>query len=78
MGYTEDFERQVRRTALMTVGLASALVFGIIVLATGDWIPGGIIVAAALIGVARQVPVIRKLCSAAPAPSPPKSRPTST
>jgi hypothetical protein len=33
------------------------------VLAGGDWIPGAIIVAAALVGLARQIPLIRKLCT---------------
>ena len=59
----EEFTREVRRTAFLTVGLAAALVFGMIVLVTGDWIPGTIIVAATLIGLAKQVPVIRRLCS---------------
>jgi hypothetical protein len=53
------FDRQVRRTAFMTVALLAALVFGIVVLVGGDWIPGGIIVAATLIGLAKQIPVIR-------------------
>jgi hypothetical protein len=72
-----DFNRQVRRTAFMTVALLAALVFGIVVLVGGDWIPGGIIVAATLIGLAKQIPVIRKLCSEGVAPSPPRSKPTS-
>lgn len=48
------FNRQVRQTALLTVGLVAALIFGIIVLAGGDWIPGTIIVLASLIGLARR------------------------
>jgi hypothetical protein len=71
----EQFTREVRRTAFLTVGLAAALVFGIIVLVTGDWIPGTIIVAATLIGLAKQVPVIRRLCSEASSPSPPRHKP---
>ena len=47
----DEFNRQVRLTALLTVGLLAALIFGIIVLAGGDWIPGTIIVAASLIGL---------------------------
>jgi hypothetical protein len=70
------FNREVRRTAFTTVALLAALVFGVIVLATGDWIPGGLIVAAALVGLGGQIPVIRKLCSAGDAPSPPRSKPT--
>jgi len=56
-------------------GATSRVVFGIIVLAGGDWIPGTLIVAASLIGLARQIPVINKLCRQAP-PSPPHGKPT--
>jgi hypothetical protein len=31
------------------------------VLASGDWMPGALIVAAGLIGLAREIPVINKL-----------------
>ena len=71
-----EFNRQVRQAAFLTVGLLAALCFGIIVLAGGDWIPGTIIVAAGLIGLARQIPVISRLCRQTP-PEPPHSRPTS-
>jgi hypothetical protein len=69
----EEFNRQVRRTAFLTVGLLAALIFGIIVLAGGDWVPGTVIVAASLIGLAGQISVINRLCRRAPpsAPSPP-------
>jgi len=63
----QQFNRQVRQTAVTTVALSFALLFGITVLAGGDWVPGGIIVAAALVGLTRQVPLIRKLCTG-PAP----------
>jgi hypothetical protein len=66
----EEFSRLARRTALMSLAFAAALVFGIILLAGGDWIPGTIIVVAAIVGVAVQIPAIRKLCSEGPAPSP--------
>lgn len=75
MADKQEFDRQVRRTAFLTVGLAAALVFGIIVLVSGDWIPATIIVVAALIGLARQVPVIRRLCSDERRPSPPRHNP---
>lgn len=52
------------------MGLFAALIFGIIVLAGGDWIPGTVIVAASLIGLAGQISVINRLCRQAP-PSPP-------
>lgn len=73
----EDFNHQVRRTAILTVALAAGLVFGIILLASGDWIPGGIIVAATLVGLGTEIPVIRKLCSTDWPASPPKSKPVS-
>ena len=66
----EDFNRRVWRTALLTVGLLAALIFGLIVLAGGDWIPGVIIVVASLFGLAAQIRIIARLCSGA-APSPP-------
>jgi hypothetical protein len=68
----EKWNRQVRRTAFLTVALAAALVFGIVVLASGDWIPGTFIVVASLVGVVREMPVILELCST-PAPGPPRS-----
>jgi hypothetical protein len=68
----EKWNRQVRRTAFLTVALAAALVFGIVVLASGDWIPGTVIVVASVVGLVREMPVIRKLCST-PAPGPPRS-----
>jgi hypothetical protein len=71
-----EFNRQVRRTALLSVGLLAALVFGIIVLAGGDWIPGAVIVAASVVGLAHQVPVINTLCHQAPPPPPRHGKPT--
>jgi hypothetical protein len=71
----DEFNRQVRLTAFLTVGLLAALVFGIIVLAGEDWIPGTIIVVASLVGLARQIPVINKLCRQDP-PPPPHGKPT--
>jgi hypothetical protein len=70
-----EFTRQVRGTAFLGVGLAAALVFGIIVLTTGDWIPGTVIVVAALIGLVKQVRVIRRLCSEDSSLSPPRHTP---
>jgi hypothetical protein len=71
----KEFNRQVRQTAFITVGLVAALVFGVIVLVSGDWLPGGIIVAVTLVGLAGQVPVIRRLCSEGSSPSPPGPKP---
>ena len=70
-----DFTRRVWRTALLTVGLLAALIFGIVVLVGGDWIPGAIIVAASLVGLASQVPIIAPLCNGA-APPPRHGTPT--
>jgi hypothetical protein len=71
MANQHDFNHQIWQTAIITVALGACLVFGIIVLASGDWLPGGIIVAASAVGLARQVPVIRKLCSAGHVAPPP-------
>ena len=71
----DEFNRQVRQTALLTVALVAALIFGIIVLAGADWIPGTLIVAASAIGLARLIPIINKLCRQAP-PSPSQGKPT--
>lgn len=62
MANQHDFNHQIWRTAIITLALAACLIFGIIVLSGGDWLPGGIIVGASTIGLAREVPVIRKLC----------------
>jgi fatty acid desaturase len=71
----EDFRRRAWTTALLVVALLAALIFGAIVLAGGDWIPGAIIVVASLIGLARQIPIIARLCSEAP-PSSRRRTPT--
>ena len=75
MNAKEEFNKQLRLTALLTVALLAALIFGIFVLAGGDWIPGTVIVAASLIGLARQIPVVIKLCRQVP-PSPRHGKPT--
>jgi hypothetical protein len=72
----EHANREIWAAALVTVGLAAALVFGIIVLIGGDWIPGTIIVAATLIGLATQVGTIHRLHREASAPSPKRHKPT--
>lgn len=64
----KELNRRIRRTAFLTVGLAAALIFGIIVLATGDWIPGTIIVVASVVALAEQASVIRRLCTGAAPP----------
>ncbi len=59
------------RLAVIVAGFVLAGAFGIILIATGDWVPGGIIVAAALVGLAVQIPALRKLRREGPAASPP-------
>ena len=54
----------------LTVGPLAALIFGVIVQAGGDRIPGVITVVASLIGLVTQIPIIATLCRGA-APSPP-------
>jgi hydrogenase/urease accessory protein HupE len=66
MSDKQEFSRLVRRTALMTVAFVAALVFGILLLADGDWVPGSIIVLAALVGIAAQIPVIRRRWKTSP------------
>jgi hypothetical protein len=75
MAARSEFHRQVLRTALLSVGLFAALIFGILVLASGDWIPGTVIVVAGLAGLAGQIPVINRLCRQDPT-SPPHGTPT--
>ena len=75
MTANDGFNRQVRQTALLTVALLAALIFGIVVLAGADWIPGTLIVAASAIGLARMIPTINTLCRHEP-PSPPHGKPT--
>ena len=71
MAAKDEFNRQVRLTAFLTVALLAAFIFGVVVLAGGDWIPGTLTVAASLIALASQIPVINRLCRQAP-PSPPQ------
>ena len=74
MANRDDFNDRVWRVAIITVALAACLIFGIIVLASGDWLPGGIIVAASTVGLAREIPVIRRLCNTSSPASPPKHK----
>jgi hypothetical protein len=74
MANHHDFNHRIRRAASITVALGACLVFGIIVLASGDWLPGGIIVIASTVGLAREIPMIRSLCSTGSPASPPKHK----
>jgi hypothetical protein len=74
MANHQNFNHQVWRTAVITVALGACLIFGIIVLASGDWLPGGIIVGASTVGLAREIPIIRELCSNEYRHSPPNHK----
>lgn len=79
MPENNEFKHLVRRTALATFSFAAGLVFGIILLVVDhDWIPGSIIVGASLVGLAGQVPGIRRIRSQAHSPSPPRHTPLSS
>jgi len=59
------FERRRRHSrmthpASATVALACALFFGALLLLGGDWVPGAIIVVAAVVGLTVQLHVIRR------------------
>jgi len=62
MADKESLSHHARQTALITAAVMFGLVFGIILLADGDWIPGGIIALAGVVGLSVQIPVIAKLC----------------
>ena len=68
----DNSNREARQTTLLTVALLAALIFGITVLAGGDWIPGTVIVAASAIGLARLIPAIKRLRRHAPPSRPPR------
>lgn len=63
MGDHQAYNQQIWRAAVFSVALGACLIFGIVVLAGGDGLPGGIIVAASIIGLAREALAIRQLCS---------------
>jgi hypothetical protein len=67
-----NFNHEVWRVAIIAVALGACFIFGIIVLTSGDWLPGGIIVAASTVGLARVIPTIRNLCSTG-SPAPPRT-----
>ena len=73
MADSGEHKRLDVRTVFATVGFAAGVVFGTILLVVDhDWIPGSIIVVAALVGLAGQVPVIRRLCNEGRSPAPPR------
>lgn len=70
MADKEIFNHEVRLTALITV----ALVFGISLLASGDWIPGAIIALVTMAGLSVQIRVIAKLCREGATSSAPRGK----
>jgi hypothetical protein len=69
MADKDTLSHHVRQTAFITAAVTFGLVFGIILLANGDWIPGAIIAVAGAVGLSVQIPVIAKLCREGTAPS---------
>ena len=74
MADKDALSHHVHQTAFITAAVMFGLVFGIILLAKGDWIPGGIIVVAGVVGLSVQIPVIAKLCRGGTVPSTPGSK----
>jgi hypothetical protein len=66
-----SFNHRVRQAAILAVALGACLIFGIAVLASGDWLPGAIIVIASTVGLAREIPVVRSRRSTGDTASPP-------
>ncbi len=50
-----------RKATYAAFGYAAATVFGVILIATGDWVPGTVIVLAAAVGLAALVAVLRRI-----------------
>ena len=76
MADSGEHKRLDLRTVFATVGFAAGVVFGAILLVVDhDWIAGSIIVVAALVGLAAQVPVIRRLRNEGRSPAPPRHKP---
>ncbi len=68
-----DREARFRRLLVISAGFVASMGFGIILLASGDWIPGGIIMAAAIVGLAVQIPGLWQLHRERSGPGPPRS-----
>ena len=71
-----DSHHQLRTAGFLTFAFAAGLVFGILVLVGGDWLPGTIIVVATAIGLATQVAMIRRRRHRGVPPTPPSSTAT--
>ncbi len=56
-----DRDARLKRLVVISAGFVASLGLGIILLASGDWIPGGIIAAAGLTGLAAQIPGLWRL-----------------
>jgi hypothetical protein len=59
---------------ISVVASLTSTALGIILLAGGDWIPGGILVAAVLVGRADRIPGLWRLYRERFGPSPPRGR----
>ncbi len=67
---SRDDPQHLGRTIAVAAALVFALAFGVIVLASGDWLPGTIIVVSAAIGLAARAPVILRAWRERRPPSP--------
>jgi uncharacterized membrane protein YjjP (DUF1212 family) len=74
-------DRSLKRRAVsataFTAAFAAFLGFGVILLIAGDWIPGGIIATAGVVGLFVTFRVIGRLCRESPAGPHISSRPAS-
>jgi hypothetical protein len=71
---SEALRRRIIRAVAGTVAYLAFVVFGILLILDGDWVPGSLILGAGLVGWAVLVPIIGGLCREGPAPSNPSSK----
>lgn len=64
-----------RKARVAAFAYAASAVFGVILIATGDWVPGTVIVLAAVAGFAALIAVLRRIRTPKRRPSA-RSRPT--
>ena len=64
-----SLKRRAASATAWVVAFVASLTFGVILLIDSDWIPGGIITTASLVGLTVMASVIGRLCREAPTPS---------
>lgn len=72
-----SLKRRAASATAWMVAFVGFLAFGVILLIDNDWIPGGIITTAGLIGVTVMLPVIGRLCRETSPPPRIPHKPTS-